>query len=83
MYRATIKVTCRDGVLDCQGQAVGEALQRLDLAAVGRTRVGRWVEVDVDVTDRAAAERAVDEMCRRLLAHPVVEDYRFDLEVIS
>lgn len=83
VFRAQIKVTCREGVRDCEGNAISEALCRLDIAPVSRTRVGRWLEVDLESENERAAQDAVNEMCEKLLAHPVVEQYHFTLKEIG
>ena len=79
-WRAHIEVTCRPGVLDPEAKAIQEALERLGIEGLGATRVGKLFEIDLDAADAAAAERAVERMCSELLAHPVVEDYRYRLE---
>ncbi len=79
-FRAHIEVTCRPGVLDPEGKAVREALERLGFGGLGRTRVGKLIEIDLDAADATEAEGMVERMCSELLAHPVVEDYAFRVE---
>ena len=74
-FRIAVHITPRRGILDPQGKTVADALHTLGFADVRDVRVGRHVVVDVDAADRAAAERAVRDMCDRLLANPVTEDY--------
>ncbi|MGF1468566.1 MAG: phosphoribosylformylglycinamidine synthase subunit PurS [Sandaracinaceae bacterium] len=76
--KASIYVTLKEEVLDPQGDAVRRALQDLSLPVRG-VRVGKLIEVDLHETERAAAEASVRRMCERLLANPVIEDYRFEL----
>ena len=79
-WRAHIEVTCRPGVLDPEAKAVREALGRLGVEGLGRTRVGKLIEVDFDAAERGDAEQAVERMCTELLAHPVVERYSYRVE---
>ncbi len=79
-WRAHIEVTCRPGVLDPEAKAVREALGRLGVEGLGRTRVGKLIEVDFDAAEKAEAERTVERMCTELLAHPVVERYSYRVE---
>ncbi len=79
-FRARIRVTGRPGVLDPQGKAVKEALERLGLARVGDVHVGKWIELDLEAEQHVDAERMVNDMCGRLLAHPMVEQYTFTLD---
>lgn len=77
--KANVTVTLKRGVLDPQGKAIGHALEGLGFDGVGEVRQGKLIEVVLDESDRAAAETKLDEMCRKLLANTVIEDYRIDI----
>lgn len=70
-----VHVTPRAGILDPQGKAVQHALQSLEFADVEDVRVGRLIRVRMKATSPDDARARVDDMCRRLLANPVTEDY--------
>ena len=74
-FRIGVHVVPRRGILDPQGQAVAEALHTLGFGAVETVHVGRHIVVDVAAAKRDAAEASVRDMCRRLLANPVTEDF--------
>jgi len=74
-FRVAIHIVPRRGLLDPQGKAVAGALHTLGFDGVRDVRVGRHVVVDADAPDQAAAERAAREMCEKLLANPVTEDF--------
>ncbi|HEY0672025.1 MAG TPA: phosphoribosylformylglycinamidine synthase subunit PurS [Longimicrobiales bacterium] len=74
-YMIEVHVTPRAGILDPQGKAVQHALQSLEFADVEDVRVGRLIRVRMKATSPADARARVDDMCRRLLANPVTEDY--------
>ena len=74
-YRIAVHITPRRGILDPQGKTVADALHTLAVADVRDVRVGRHIVVELDAGDRAAAERSTRDMCERLLANPVTEDY--------
>jgi phosphoribosylformylglycinamidine synthase subunit PurS len=78
--KAKVYVTLKSGVLDPQGQAVHKTLGRLGFAEVSGVRIGKYVEVEVAGTDRAAARARIEEMCRKLIANTVIEDFRIELE---
>lgn len=80
MIKATIYVTIKQSVLDPQGNAVQGALHSMGFHEVEKVRVGKYLEVHLNTTDRAEAEAHVRTMCEKLLANTVVEDYRFSLE---
>jgi phosphoribosylformylglycinamidine synthase PurS subunit len=80
MFRARIYVTLKPTVNDPQGLTVLSGLHRLGFGNAEDVRVGKYLLVNVDETDRAEAERTVTKMCQQLLANPVIEDFRFDLE---
>jgi phosphoribosylformylglycinamidine synthase PurS subunit len=78
--KAKVYVTIKQNVLDPQGSAVQGALHSLGFGEVGAVRVGKYVELELQTGDRSAAEARVKAMCEKLLANPVVEDYRYELE---
>lgn len=74
-YRVAVHIVPRRGILDPQGVAVAHALQTLGFAEVQSVRVGRHVVIDADASDEGGARTAVSDMCRKLLANPVTEDF--------
>lgn len=79
MLKATVYVTIKESVLDVQGTVVQGALHSMGFNEVGKVRIGKYLEVDLDTDDRAVAEERVKAMCEKLLANTVIEDYRFEL----
>ena len=77
--KARVYVTLRREVLDPQGKAVGNALRALGFEEVGDVRVGKYMELDLG-GDRATEEERLKSMCDKLLANPVIEDYRFEIK---
>jgi phosphoribosylformylglycinamidine synthase len=73
MPRARVLIRPKEGILDPQGQAVERALPALGLAPAQHVHVGRMVELDVEDPSR------LDEMCQKLLANPLIEDYEVEL----
>jgi phosphoribosylformylglycinamidine synthase PurS subunit len=71
-------VTLKPGVLDPAGKAVERGLHSLGYAEVGSVRLGKYLELSVDEADPARARARVEEMCKRLLANTVVENYRVE-----
>lgn len=79
MYLARIYVSLKRTVNDPQGLTIKGALHNLGFDSVKNVRAGKFIEVWLDESDRASAEKKVREMCRQLLANPVIEDFSFDL----
>ena len=77
--KAHVHVTLKSGVLDPQGQAIQSALGHLGFDRVRDVRQGKFIVLELDETDRSAAEAAVRAMCERLLDNTVIENYRFEL----
>lgn len=73
--KAVVTVYPRREILDPQGKAIRDALGRIGFDGVEDVRAGKSFEIDLAESDRDAASRRLDEMCRKLLANPVVEDY--------
>ena len=71
-------VTLKRGVLDPQGSAVGRSLRALGYSEIQDVRLGKYIELSVDGDDRQVKQR-VEEMCQKLLANTVIEDYRIEL----
>jgi len=79
VVKAKIHVTLKQGILDPQGKAIEHALDSLGFKNTGNVRVGKYMEVDVNETDKAKAEAQVKQMCEKLLANTIVEEYRYEL----
>ena len=74
-YRVGVHIIPRRGILDPQGRTVADALHTLGFSGVSDVHVGRHVVVELEAQDRQSAERSTRDMCERLLANPVTEDY--------
>lgn len=74
-FRVAVHIVPRRGILDPQGKAVADALHALGFSAVGDVHVGKHIVLDLTAVSQSDAERSVREMCDRLLANPVTEDY--------
>ena len=77
--KAKIYVTLKNGILDPQGRAIQQSLATLGFSSVEDVRMGKLLEVDLQETDREKAEDTVKSMCQKLLANPVIEDFRYEL----
>jgi len=74
-FRVAVQVVPRRGLLDPQGKAVADALHALGFGGVTAVHVGRHLVLELDASDEEAARRDTREMCERLLANPVTEDF--------
>ena len=77
--KAKVHVTLKNGVLDPQGKAIAHALGNLGFTGVGDVRQGKYIELDIAEKDRAKAQAAVKQMCEKLLANTVIENYAIEL----
>ncbi|MDX2252372.1 MAG: phosphoribosylformylglycinamidine synthase subunit PurS [Nitrospira sp.] len=77
--KVKIHVTLKQGILDPQGKAIEHALDSLGFKHAANVRVGKYMELDLDQTDKAKAEAEVKAMCERLLANTIIEEYRCEL----
>lgn len=77
--KALIKITLKTGVLDPQGKAIENTLGNLGFNGVEGVRQGKFIEVELAEQDEAAARAAVEQMCEKLLANTVIENYAFEL----
>lgn len=79
-WLARVHVLLKPVVNDPQGQAIQGGLKSLGFDSVQRVRAGKYFEIQVEAGDAAEAERQAEDMCRKLLANPVIEDYRVAVE---
>jgi len=78
--KAKVFITPKKGVLDPQGKAVERSLHALGFPEAGNVHIGKYIELTLEGVDREGAGRRTDEMCRKLLANGVIEDFRFEIE---
>lgn len=83
MYKAKVVITRRSSILDPQGKAVEIGAIHLGLKNIRNTRIGKYIEFDVDTTDRTTAEKEVNNYCDKLLSNPIMEDFDFTLEEVK
>ena len=69
-------VTLKNGVLDPQGKAIQQTLNGMGFSEVNQVRQGKYFDIEVGETDENKAKSKVDEMCKKLLANLVIEDYK-------
>ncbi len=78
-----VYITPKKGILDPQGATVERALPNLGFEGVSGVRIGKFIELQLDPAAGATGEQAraqVDDMCRKLLANPIIEDFTFELD---
>ena len=80
MFLAKVYVTLKPTVNDPPGLTIRGGLHSLGFDTVESVRAGKYIEIRVDESDEAIASSKVDEMCDKLLANPIIEQYRFELE---
>ena len=77
--KAKVYVTLKKSVLDPQGKAVHQALGSMGFPEVKDVRMGKYVELELGILDKAQAETKIKTMCEKLLANTVIEEYRYEL----
>jgi phosphoribosylformylglycinamidine synthase len=82
MYRAKIEVSLKPGHSDPEGEMTSQSLRELKYP-VKNVSVSKVYEVYFEASSKEEAEKQVDEMCRRLLANPTKDDYRFEIEEVK
>ena len=82
MFNAKVTVRQKKGLLDPQGVAIGGALKSLGYSQVTEVKVGKFIEVRMNAKNKAEAAKKVEEMCKKLLANPVIEVYSYEIEEV-
>jgi len=80
MTRATIRVELKDGVLDPQGVTIKNALKDMGYPEIGSVRSGKVFNLELDIDDKNIAKAKLEEMCSKLLANPIIEQYFIEVE---
>lgn len=83
MFLARVYVTLKPTVNDPQGKTILGGLKTLGFDLATDVRAGKYLEIRLDSRDRAQVERQVEEMCDKLLANPVIESYRYEVEELA
>ena len=83
MFKAKVIIKRRSSILDPQGKAVEIGAKNLGLTNIRNTRIGKYIEFDVDTSDKLAAQEEVNNYCSKLLANPIMEDFEFSLEELK
>jgi phosphoribosylformylglycinamidine synthase len=78
--KAKIIITPKKAVVDPQGKTVQGALEHMGYQGVGAVHVGKYLEIELNGSDREAARKQIDDACHKILSNPVIEDYRFEIE---
>ena len=74
--KVKVIVTLKDGVLDPQGKAIQQTLNGMSFSDVNQVRQGKYFDIDINIEDEKKAKASVEEMCKKLLANLVIEDYK-------
>lgn len=82
MYTAKIFVRHKKGILDPQGKTIKDALHAMKYSSVGEVKIGKLIDIRFDAKDMDDAKSKINDMCKQLLANPVVEQYTFEIEEI-
>ena len=77
--KAKIHVTLKQGILDPQGKAIEQALATLGYTSASNVRTGKYLELDLNESEKTKAEAQVKAMCEKLLANTIIEEYRYEL----
>jgi len=80
LFHATIYVRLKEGVLDPQGSTIKRALEDMGYKGIEEIRSGKVFEISLNSRDKKGTEKLLDEICRKLLANPVIEKYQIEIK---
>ncbi|MBS1515198.1 MAG: phosphoribosylformylglycinamidine synthase subunit PurS [Bacteroidetes bacterium] len=78
-FNSKIKITLRKSILDPQGKAIEHSLKSIGYDSILDTRIGKFIELQVEADSSEKARQIIDDACKKLLANPVMEDYEFEI----
>ncbi len=82
-YKASIKITLRNGILDVQGKAVEKALHSIGYDTINNVRIGKYITLIIQAETEELAFDKTNSACRELIANPIIEDFEIELEKIN
>lgn len=83
MYKVTVNVTLRESILDPQGKAAHQSLQKLGMHNIKDVRIGKLIELNIEADSQDRARAAAEDACSQLLANEVMEDYTIEVETMT
>lgn len=83
MFKAKISITLKKGLLDPQGKTIGSSLKSLGYKDIAEVKVGKLIEIKMSAKDKNQASKMTEEMCKKLLANPVIEVFAYEIEEIK
>ncbi len=83
MFKAKIIITIRESILDPQGKTVEHSLLSLGFDKIKNTRIGKYIELEINTTNEEEAKSITESACKKLLANPVMEDFTYTFEEIK
>ena len=81
-FKAEIDIMPLKALLDPQGKAVTSSLKNLDLSEIGNVRIGKHITLEIDASDKSAAEDKVEQACKKILANHLMESYTYQVESV-
>ncbi|NQS88364.1 phosphoribosylformylglycinamidine synthase subunit PurS [Patescibacteria group bacterium] len=83
MLQVKICISLKEGVADPQGITIKNALNSLGYQGVGKVRMGKYLQLKLNVKDEKEARREIEDMCKKLLVNPVIENYTYEIQDIG
>ncbi len=83
LFKASIKITLRENILDVQGKTVENALHSLEYNDINQIRIGKYVELNINAENENSALERVNKACEQLIANPIIEDYFVTIKEIT
>jgi phosphoribosylformylglycinamidine synthase subunit PurS len=78
-YKANIKITLREGILDVQGKTVEHALHSIGFETMSAVRIGKFVTLEIKAESETAAQHQIENACKQIIANPIIEDYSIEI----
>ena len=78
--KARIKVSLKKNILDPQGKAVLHAINELKYSDVNDVRIGKYIEIEFNETDKNTVLKETEEICKKLLSNPIMENFEYEIE---
>ena len=82
-FQASVQITLKKGILDVQGKAVENALHAIEFPMLTNLRIGKYIELKVEAEDNDKANALVTDACNKLIANPIIEDFKIEIKEVN
>jgi len=83
MFRVKIYIRLKEGVADPQGATIKHALDSLGYQGITKVKTGKYLQIQLNIQEKKKIKQQIEDMCKKILVNPVIENYEYEIEEIK